>query len=129
MRRCVRAAMAGIVRDQDDGLVVRGQLFEDGDDVGAGLLIEIAGRLVGEDQRRVVDQRAGDGDALALAAGELVRTMLRALVQADALERFEARARGARRVTRRRRAAAARRSSGSIARGSRLNVWKTNPIF
>src|SRR3954469_16734258 len=75
----------GIVRDEDDRLVVRGQLFEDGDDVGAGFLIEVAGRLVGEDQRRIVDERSGDGDALALAAGELVRTMLGALLQTDAL--------------------------------------------
>src|SRR3954454_24137579 len=79
----------GIVRDQDDRLVVRGELFEDGDDVGAGFLIEVAGRLVREDERWIVDQRTGDGDALALATRELFGTMLRALLQADALERFE----------------------------------------
>ena len=40
------------------------------DDVGGGL-VEIAGRLVGEHQRGPVGERAGDGDALLLAAGEL----------------------------------------------------------
>ena len=36
---------------------------------------------------RPVDQRAGDGDALLLAAGELVRSVPSALRQADQLER------------------------------------------
>ena len=34
--------------------------------------VEVAGRLVGQQQRRVVDERARDRDALLLAAGELV---------------------------------------------------------
>ena len=37
-------------------------------DLGAGLRIEVAGRLVGEQDRRVVDQRPRDRHALALAA-------------------------------------------------------------
>ena len=41
-------------------------------DLDAGLRVEIPGRLVGEQNRGVVDERAGDRDALALAAGELV---------------------------------------------------------
>jgi len=52
------------VRDDDDGLVLRDQLLEDADDLVAGLLIEVAGRLVGEDERGIVDESAGDGDAL-----------------------------------------------------------------
>ena len=36
-----------------------------------GFRIERGGRLVEQDDRRVLDQRARDGDALALAAGEL----------------------------------------------------------
>ena len=38
------------------------------DDVVTGLCVEVAGRLVGEDQRRARGRRAGDGDALLLAA-------------------------------------------------------------
>ena len=38
--------------------------------------IEIAGRLVGEHDRRLRHQRARDGRALPLAAGELSRAML-----------------------------------------------------
>src|SRR4051794_38927756 len=40
------------------------------DDVGGGF-VEIAGRLVGEDEERAVGERAGDRDALLLATREL----------------------------------------------------------
>ena len=43
------------------------------DDCGAGGSIEIAGRLVGEDQRGAGGQRAGDRHARLLAAGKLGR--------------------------------------------------------
>ena len=39
--------------------------------VALGFGIERRGRLVEQDDRRILDQRARDGDALALAAGEL----------------------------------------------------------
>ncbi len=64
-------------------VVVRG---DDGDDAGladelqelledalGGLGVEIAGRLVGEQDQRGVGDGAGDGDALLLAAGQLGR--------------------------------------------------------
>ena len=41
-------------------------------DPDRGLGVEVAGRLVGQQQRRVVDERARDRHALLLAAGELV---------------------------------------------------------
>ena len=47
--------------------------LEQADDVVAGLGVEVAGRLVGQDDGRLAGQRAGDGDALLLAAGEVVR--------------------------------------------------------
>ena len=39
--------------------------------VALGFGVERRGRLIEQDDRRVLDQRAGNGDALALAAGEL----------------------------------------------------------
>ena len=49
----------------------------------AGLAVEIAGRLVGEDDLRARAERAGDGDALLLAARELRREMIGAMREAD----------------------------------------------
>ena len=59
----------GFVGDEDDGVAFCVELIEEGHDFGAGLGVEVAGGLVGEDDGRTVDEGAGDGDALALAAG------------------------------------------------------------
>src|SRR5947209_2365283 len=75
-----------IVGDDDDRLLA-GQPLEDVDDLRAGLLIEIAGGLVGEDQRWIVDQGAGDCHALTLTARKLVRAILGAIAETHALER------------------------------------------
>ena len=46
------------------------------DDLLAGALVEIAGRLVGDQDRRIGRQRARQRDALLLAAGQLRRIMM-----------------------------------------------------
>ena len=53
----------------------------------ARLRVEVARRLVGEQQRRVGDDRARDRDALLLPAGELPRIVLLAVAEADDVER------------------------------------------
>ena len=45
-----------------------------------GAAVEVAGRLVGEQQRGVIDQRAGDGHPLPLSAGQLARQVPQALL-------------------------------------------------
>ena len=50
----------------------------------------IAGRLVGEDDRRLDRERAGDRDALPLAAGELVRVLGRDLLRRHEADRVRA---------------------------------------
>src|SRR5207342_3125161 len=52
------------------------------------LRIEVAGRLVGEQQFRRTGQRACDRHALLLAAGQLGGVVLHARGQADAAERI-----------------------------------------
>ncbi len=52
------------------------QLLHQVDDVLAGHRVEVGGGLVGEHELRAGDQRARDGDALALAAGQLVGPVL-----------------------------------------------------
>ena len=65
----------GLVGDENDGVASLIKAFEQRHDLFAGLGIEVAGWLVGQDDRRIVDQRAGDCDPLALPAGEFVRLM------------------------------------------------------
>src|SRR5262245_42390608 len=75
-----------LVRDEDDGLALVVQALEDAHDLLRGAGIQVAGRLVGQDQLRVVDERAGDRDALLLSARELARVVVPAVREADDLE-------------------------------------------
>ena len=77
-----------VVRDRHEGEALGLQLLEEGEDVGARARVEVAGRLVGEDHGGPGDERAGDRDALALAAGELRGVVVRAVGEADAGERL-----------------------------------------
>ena len=51
------------------------ELLEDGESLEPATLVEVSGWLVGEDDGRVVDERARDGHPLLLATGELARTV------------------------------------------------------
>ena len=72
--------------DQRDARSV--EFFEQAHDFFTGGAVEVAGRFVGEDHRRLHDRGAGDGDALALAAGKLVRAVAGAVAQTVVLERL-----------------------------------------
>src|SRR5579875_600560 len=61
-----------LMRDQHDGIAFRVQTLKERHDLLTCMGIEGAGGLVSQENRRVIDERAGDGDALALAAGEFV---------------------------------------------------------
>ena len=56
---------------------------EDRVDLVAGLRIELAGRLVGEQQDRLLDEGPGDRHSLLLAAGKLVRAVIEPVFEAD----------------------------------------------
>ena len=77
----------GVVGDHHDRLVelVDG-LAKEVEHLGAGAGVEVAGRLVGEDDRRARDERARDRDALLLAARELGGPMRAAVVEADGVD-------------------------------------------
>ena len=53
-----------------------GELAQQPEHDGSVLGVEIAGRLIGEDELRVVYQGAGDRESLLLATGQLVRTVV-----------------------------------------------------
>ena len=76
-----------IVRDHHDRLAeVAHRAAHELEDLGAGPAVEVAGRLVGEDDRRLAGQRPGDRDALLLAAAELARAVLQPVAQADGVD-------------------------------------------
>ena len=56
------------------------------EDLGAGLRVEVAGRLVGEDDLGLAHERARDGDALLLATRELGRPVGEPVAQADGVD-------------------------------------------
>ena len=64
------------------------EVLEQVHDRVAVLGVEVARRFVGEQHGRIAGQRAGDGDPLLLAAGELRGKMLGAVGHADFFERL-----------------------------------------
>ncbi len=74
----------GIVRDEHQrgvAFLVAGE--QQLDDLAAGRLVEIAGRFVGDENRRMRRHGARERDALLLAAGQFCRIMVHALGKAD----------------------------------------------
>ena len=61
---------------------------EEIDDLAAGLAVEIAGRLIGEQEARARDERAGERHTLLLATGELCRKMRHAMREPDLAEQL-----------------------------------------
>ena len=105
-----------LVGDDDDGDAAAVELLQQRHHLDAGRRVERAGRLVGEDQLGIVDQRPRDGDALLLAAGELRRVVVLAVGEARPRRACCALRRAAPPAGCRRRAAAARRSPAPSAR-------------
>jgi hypothetical protein len=79
---------AGVVRDHDDGGAGGVELADELHDRCAGGAVELAGRLVGENDRRTPDEGPGDRDPLALPSGDLGGLERRAYGEADPLERL-----------------------------------------
>src|SRR5437660_12616406 len=59
------------MRDHDDGIALRMQAVHERHDLVASLGVQVAGGLIGQDDRRIVDESARNGHTLALTAGEL----------------------------------------------------------
>ena len=85
--RSQRLATARIMGDEEQRRAVLALEREQQiDDLRSGLLVEIAGRLVGEDDPGARRERARDGDALLLAARKLARIVGQPVAEPDALE-------------------------------------------
>ena len=118
----------GLVRDEDDGDALVAELLEQRHDLDAGARVEVAGRLVGEDERgagspaRARSPRAAAGRPTAGSGGGRRRSPRPTRSSAS---RARAPPLGA--GARRRRPAAARRSRARVVRASRLKLWNTKP--
>ena len=78
---------AGVVRDHHDGATeVARRVAQQAEHLGRRAGVEVAGRLVREHDGRLGDERAGDRDALLLAAGELGGAVALAVGEADAVD-------------------------------------------
>jgi hypothetical protein len=71
-------------------LVLGNELLKELHHLHRRILVERRGRLVGEQQPRPVDQRAGDGDALALPARQGTRHVVDALGEAEPRQHVDA---------------------------------------
>ena len=127
-RRPQRSASLQVVRDENQcRLPAPLQAEQQIDHLLAGLAVEVAGRLVGQDDLRARAERAGDGHALLLAARELRREMI------GAMRRGRPRPAGARATSKA--SALPANSSGSatfssaVMVGTRWNDWKTMPML
>ena len=78
----------GLVRHQYHGPAFVVQRFEYLHNLQAGLRIEIAGRLVGEDDVRIGHQGPSDGHALFLPAGEPTGFGMQFFLQANSTDGF-----------------------------------------
>ena len=87
----------GLVRDQHDRAArARSAARRSRAPRAVGVAVEVAGRLVGEDDRGIARDRARDRDPLLLATRQLRRHVLEPIAQPDRFERGDARADGAR---------------------------------
>src|SRR5919202_4298159 len=75
-----------VVRGHDDGRARAVDPVEQAHDPDAGGGVQVPGGLVGEQDRRAVDEGASDGDALLLTAGQLVREAPLLAREADEVE-------------------------------------------
>ena len=83
-RRDRSARQRGVVGHQHQRHAALGMLGEQEiDDLLAGGLVEIAGRFVRHQDSRIGRQRAGQRDALLLAAGQLRGIMMQPIAEAD----------------------------------------------
>ena len=116
-----------VVGGDDDEPAVVGELAEELQHALDLDVVEVRGRLVGEDDRRVVRERTRDRDALLLPARHVAGPVRHAVAEVDALPAVRsARARGRARDT-----PAARNGtitfSSAFSDGTRLNAWNTTP--
>src|SRR5215471_16655938 len=64
-------------------------LAQQGHHIAGILIVEIAGRLVGENERRIIGERPGNRNTLLLTATELRRPMVASISQSYTVQEFK----------------------------------------
>ena len=113
--------------DEHHGVALPVQLLQHPQHLAAGVAVQRAGGLVGQNDRRVTRQSTCNGDTLLLAAGKLVGLVLELIAQPYPLKRG-----GSRGACAQRRGMPAYTSgtstfSSRLSLGSRLYCWKMKP--
>ena len=75
--------------DYNERYVDQIQLIKDLQNLIGGGRIKVTGRLVRQDEQRVIDQAASDGDTLLLTTGKLCWSVIQAITQPDAFGQFD----------------------------------------
>ena len=78
-----------IVCHHDDGHALLVQGAQEVQDLAPGVTVEVAGRFIGDDQDRIVDQRPRDRHALLLSTGEFLRLVMNTVCQTDHFQHLE----------------------------------------
>ena len=82
---CISLGQVGIVRYHDDQPVF-GDFPDQFHDLDAGLGIQSAGGLIGQEDFGIIYQCTGNGDPLHLPAGELIGLFTQLVAQSDTLQ-------------------------------------------
>jgi hypothetical protein len=117
-----------IMRRDDDRGPEFVDLLQNLDDFVRIHRVEVTGRLVSDDNIRLVDDGAADGDALLFAAGKLMREMSAFIAKVDEIEDV----RNVEPISSSVRPAASMAKamfSYAVLFGMRRKSWKTMPIF
>src|SRR5688500_4974411 len=75
------------VGDQNDRVALFMELLEKFHDLVTGFRVESTGRLIGEQNRRMIYESPGNGNPLALAAGKFIRLVPDAVAEFDRIQR------------------------------------------
>ena len=76
-----------IVRHHHDGSTLGIELLQEADDLLAGLGVQVAGRLIGQNHGGIVGEHPGQGDSLLLADAQLARLVVKPVAQADSFQK------------------------------------------
>ena len=116
------------VAQHDGAAVLGGQRADEVDDVAGGGRVEARGRLVEEQHLGVVEQRPGQGEALALAGREALHEDVGPVGHAEPLEQLVARRSGRRAVERPACGPVSTRFSRAVRRSSRPAFSVRTPV-